>query len=36
MIFLLVTSLDRVRFDTYEMFLIIHILLSVVTLVACF
>ncbi|KAJ5586642.1 hypothetical protein N7450_006429 [Penicillium hetheringtonii] len=36
MIFLLVASLDRIRFATYETFLILHIVFSVITLVACF
>ncbi|KAJ5927782.1 hypothetical protein N7466_006738 [Penicillium verhagenii] len=36
MFFLLLSSLDRLRFSNYEIFLIIHIVLSVVTLVGCF
>ncbi|KAJ5378417.1 hypothetical protein N7509_011536 [Penicillium cosmopolitanum] len=36
MTLLLITSLDRIRFATYEIFLITHILLSVITLVGCF
>ncbi|KAJ5592086.1 hypothetical protein N7537_008990 [Penicillium hordei] len=36
MILLLITSLDRIRIATYELFLIAHVVLSVLTLVACF
>ncbi|KAJ5657211.1 uncharacterized protein N7484_000860 [Penicillium longicatenatum] len=36
MFFLLLTSLDRLRFSSYEIFLIIHIVLSGFTLVGCF
>ena len=36
MIILLITSLDRIRIATYELFLIAHIVLSVITLVGCF
>ncbi|KAJ5259590.1 hypothetical protein N7478_012571 [Penicillium angulare] len=36
MVFLLLTSLDRIRSGTYEIFLIVHVLLSILTLVGCF
>lgn len=36
MILLLITSLDRIRIATYELFLIAHVVLSVLTIVACF
>ncbi|KAJ5343706.1 uncharacterized protein N7506_003530 [Penicillium brevicompactum] len=36
MILLLITSLDRIRIATYELFLIAHVVLSVLTLVGCF
>lgn len=36
MIILLITSLDRIRIATYELFLIAHIVLSLITLVGCF
>ncbi|KAI3282570.1 hypothetical protein CBS147309_620 [Penicillium roqueforti] len=36
MILLLITSLDRIRIATYELFLIAHVVLSILTLVACF
>ncbi|KAJ5311898.1 hypothetical protein N7508_002728 [Penicillium antarcticum] len=36
MVILLITSLDRIRIATYELFLIAHIVLSVITLVGCF
>ncbi|KAJ5638314.1 hypothetical protein N7490_008193 [Penicillium lividum] len=36
MFLLLLTSLDRLRFSSYEVFLIIHVVLSVLTLVGCF
>ncbi|CAG8133829.1 unnamed protein product [Penicillium olsonii] len=36
MVILLVTSLDRIRIATYELFLIAHVVLSVLTLVGCF
>ncbi|KAK4868476.1 hypothetical protein LT330_007198 [Penicillium expansum] len=36
MILLLITSLDRIRIATYELFLIAHVVLSVLTLIACF
>ncbi|EKV18859.1 FRE family ferric-chelate reductase, putative [Penicillium digitatum PHI26] len=36
MILLLITSLDRIRIATYELFLIAHVVLSILTLIACF
>ncbi|OQE76354.1 hypothetical protein PENNAL_c0067G01778 [Penicillium nalgiovense] len=36
MILLLITSLDRIRIATYELFLIAHVVLSILTLVGCF
>ncbi|KAJ6148790.1 hypothetical protein N7497_010772 [Penicillium chrysogenum] len=36
MVLLLITSLDRIRIATYELFLIAHIVLSILTLVGCF
>jgi hypothetical protein len=36
MVLLLITSLDRIRIATYEVFLIAHIVLSILTLVGCF
>ncbi|KAJ5779914.1 hypothetical protein N7457_005074 [Penicillium paradoxum] len=36
MVLLLITSLDRIRIATYELFLIAHVVLSIITLVACF
>ncbi|KAJ6031642.1 hypothetical protein N7540_002374 [Penicillium herquei] len=36
MILLLVASLDRIRVGSYELFLIIHIFLSILTLIGCF
>jgi ferric-chelate reductase len=36
MIILLTTTLDRIRIATYELFLIAHIMLSIITLVGCF
>ncbi|CAG8879746.1 unnamed protein product [Penicillium salamii] len=36
MVLLLITSLDRIRIATYELFLIAHVVLSVLTLVGCF
>jgi ferric-chelate reductase len=36
MILVLITSLDRMRAASYELFMVAHILLSVITLVGCF
>lgn len=36
MLLLLIASLDRIRIAAYELFLIAHVVLSVLTLVACF
>ncbi|CAI7630693.1 unnamed protein product [Penicillium glandicola] len=36
MVLLLITSLDRIRIATYELFLIAHVVLSILTLVGCF
>ncbi|KAJ5131567.1 uncharacterized protein N7515_007606 [Penicillium bovifimosum] len=36
MILLLITSLDRIRIATYELFLLSHVVLSIIALVGCF
>ncbi|KAJ5826477.1 hypothetical protein N7447_003240 [Penicillium robsamsonii] len=36
MTLLLITSLDRIRIATYELFLIAHVVLSIIALVGCF
>ncbi|KAJ5552043.1 hypothetical protein N7535_000010 [Penicillium sp. DV-2018c] len=36
MILLLVTSLDRIRIATYELFLLSHVVLSIIALIGCF
>ncbi|KAJ5704275.1 hypothetical protein N7493_011413 [Penicillium malachiteum] len=36
MVLLLVASVDQIRFGSYELFLIIHIFLSILTLIGCF
>lgn len=36
MILLIISSLDRVRAASYEVFLVTHIIFSVLTLIGCF
>lgn len=36
MILVLITSLDRMRITSYEIFMVVHIIFSVLTLVGCF
>jgi hypothetical protein len=36
MVLLLITSLDRIRIATYELFLLAHVVLSIIALVGCF